>query len=155
MQFFTLLILLLAPLAAQCATPEAGSHAETDQKADWSITPDLALPNVLILGDSISIEYMQNMRVIVATLKTTGAKLIFATTTPVVSETKNPLRTPQAPLAYNGAAVKIMQENQIAVNDLYAYCLPNLGEWQLPKNVHFKPAGSDALATQVATIIAE
>jgi lysophospholipase L1-like esterase len=49
----------------------------------------------------------------------------------------------------------IMEENQIRVNDLYAYGLPHLAEWQLPGNVHFKPKGSTALAKQVASVIAE
>ncbi|MDF7823590.1 sulfatase-like hydrolase/transferase [Pontiellaceae bacterium B12227] len=222
------------------AAPEAGSHAETNRKTDWTFTPDAALPNVLILGDSISIgytrqvrellkgkanvyrpvnadgtrpkncngtvvglkvaepmlkahewsvihfnwglhdlkhvkkpytniksndpndpqqstpqEYEANLREIVQALRKTDARLVFATTTPVVPGTLNPLRTPEAPVEYNAIAVKIMEENQIRMNDLHAYCLPNLAEWQQPKNVHFTPMGQQALAERVAAVISE
>ncbi|MEN8662940.1 MAG: SGNH/GDSL hydrolase family protein [Lentimonas sp.] len=218
------------------AAPEAGSLAEIDKHSDWTFTPDPNLPNVLILGDSISIgytlqvrhlskgkanvfrpmssngkrrvncggtiagvknidnwlavvprwdvihfnwglhdlkhvkkpgtseksndpkdptqatleEYAANLQVIVDKLKATDAQLIFATTTPVVSGTLNPLRIPKTVVRYNEAAVKIMDANEIPVNDLYGCMLPNLEKWQLPRNCHFKPQGSDELAKQVA-----
>ena len=236
----TISTLISALLFASVATaaPEAGSSVEKDKALVWTFTPDPALPNVLILGDSISIgytlqvrellqgkanvfrpmrrnrrlncngtgfgvanlgtwlagqkwdvihfnwglhdlkhvktagsndksndpndptqatleEYAKNMETIVGKLKATGARLVFATTTPVVPGTLNPLRTPEAPVRYNAAALEIMEANDIRVNDLYAFCKPHLKEWQLPKNVHFKPAGSEALAKQVAAVIAE
>ncbi|MDP4878472.1 MAG: SGNH/GDSL hydrolase family protein, partial [Opitutales bacterium] len=99
--------------------------------------------------------YTKNMEIIVEKLKASGARLVFATTTPVVPETLNPLRTPEAPVEYNAAAVEIMHANNITINDLHSFALPHLAEWQLPKNVHFKPAGSQALAKQVAKAISE
>ena len=48
-----------------------------------------------------------------------------------------------------------MKENNVAVNDLYTFCLPQLDKIQLPKNVHFKPEGSTALAKEVAQKITE
>ncbi len=220
------------------AAPEKGSTAEKKKRPDWKCTPDETLPNVLILGDSISIgytlqvrkllegqanvfrpvtpdgkrpvncsgttfglnrcgdlltkhewdiihfnwglhdlkhvkkagghdksndpngpvqcapkDYETNLRKIVTELRQTGAKLIFATTTPVVPGTLNPLRTPEAPIEYNTIATKIMAENEIRVNDLHALSLPHLAEWQMPKNVHFKAAGSQALAEEVAKVI--
>jgi len=98
-------------------------------------------------------EYAENLQTIITALKKTQAQLIFATTTPVVKGTLNPLRTPEAPLKYNAVAVKIMQEHDIQVNDLYTFCLPHLKKWQLSKNVHFKPEGSEALAKKVAEVI--
>ncbi|MDQ8195650.1 SGNH/GDSL hydrolase family protein [Coraliomargarita sp. SDUM461004] len=233
-------VLLCACTFSLHGVPEVGSDAEFDRKTDWTFTPDAALPNVLILGDSISIgytrqvrellqgkanvyrpmsddgthprncfgtdvglkicqpmlqahqwdvihfnwglhdlkhvkqahtnqksndpkdpqqstpqEYDQNLREIVRELRKSDARLIFATTTPVVPGTLNPLRTPEAPVEYNAIAVKIMAENQIRVNDLHAYCLPNLAEWQKPMNVHFKPKGSQAIAERVAAVISE
>jgi acyl-CoA thioesterase-1 len=47
--------------AAPAGTPETGSRAEK-RKDDLRFTPDPALPNVLILGDSISIGYHQAVR---------------------------------------------------------------------------------------------
>ena len=100
-------------------------------------------------------QYSKNLEEIVKKLKATGAKLIFATTTPVVPGTKSPLREPEAPGKYNEAAVKIMAANGIKVNDLYGFVLPQIEKLQLPKNVHFKPEGSKALAEQVAKAIDE
>ena len=99
--------------------------------------------------------YTKNMETIVKKLQATGAKLIFATTTPVTPGTTNPLREPTSPAIYNAAALKVMKENNIAVNDLYTFCLPQLDKIQLSKNVHFKPEGSTALAKEVAQKITE
>lgn len=218
--------------------PETGSKSETSGKLLWKFTPDPALPNVLILGDSISIgytlqvrellqgkadvfrptsadgskpqnclgttfgvekidgwlagnkwavihfnwglhdmkhvaapgadenssqahdpvqatveEYRRNLEAIVRKLEATGAKLIFATTTPVAEGTTNPLREADAPARYNAAALQIMQAHGIAVDDLFTLCEPQLAKLQTPKNVHFKPAGYQALAAQVAATI--
>lgn len=100
-------------------------------------------------------QYAENLEKIVVKLEATGAKLIFATTTPVVVGTTNPLREADAPSQYNTAALKIMKAHGIEVNDLFGLCQPHLAEWQLPKNVHFKPAGSQAMAKQVAGVIGE
>lgn len=217
-------------------TPEAGSQAEKKTRTQWTITPDPSLPNVLILGDSISIgytlqvrkllqgkanvlrpgngnnpvncsgttfgveqidqwlngrqwaiihfnwglhdlkhvtapgtsnnsnkagdpvqatveEYRKNLEAIVARLKPTGARLIFATTTPVAPETTNPLREPDAPARYNAVALKIMETNGIRVNDLHAFCEPHLQKWQQPKNVHFNREGYEAMAKEIADVI--
>lgn len=231
---------IFAITASLHAAPEKGSDVEKNKKISWTFTPDAALPNVLILGDSISIGYTlqirellkgkanvyrpvnakgtrpvncsgtlfglqrcngilkahqwdvihfnwglhdlkhvkkagthdksndpksprqaspevyeANMQKIVAALRKTNARLVFATTTPVVKGTLNPLRTPEDPIEYNGVATKIMEKNKIRVNDLHAHSLPHLAKWQLPKNVHFKAEGSQALAKQVAKVITE
>jgi acyl-CoA thioesterase-1 len=218
--------------------PGDGSRAEGQGKTAWSFEPDPALPNVLILGDSISIgytlqvrellegkanvfrpvspdgtrpvncqgttfsltqldswlagrdwavihfnwglhdlkhvtaagtannsrkatdpyqatvdEYRRNLEALVGKLKATGAPLVFATTTPVPAEASGPLREVDAPMRYNAAAVSIMNANGITVNDLFAFCEPQLEKLQRPRNVHFKPEGSAALAHQVAAAI--
>lgn len=99
--------------------------------------------------------YTKNMEEIVKKLKATGATLIYATTTPVVPGCNNPLREPESPGKYNEAAVKIMTEHKITVNDLYTFCLPQLEKIQQPKNVHFTDAGSSLLAKEVAQKITE
>ena len=48
--------------AARTRAPEKGSAAEKPGAADWTFEPDPALPNVLILGDSISIGYTLEVR---------------------------------------------------------------------------------------------
>ena len=41
----------------------------------------------------------------------------------------------------------------MAINDLYDFAKPKLGEIQKPANVHFTPEGSKALAGKVAAEI--
>lgn len=100
-------------------------------------------------------QYKKNMEVIVKKLKATGAKIIFATTTPYPDDVQGVLRDPGMPEKYNRTAVKIMNKNDIIVNDLYAFMLPRMNEMQLEKNVHFKPEGYKALATKVKERILE
>ncbi len=99
--------------------------------------------------------YEANLRQLVARLKASGAKLIWATTTPVPEGKLNPPRRPADVVSYNAAAARVMREAGITVNDLYAFALPRLSEVQLPANVHFRPQGSVKLARQVATVITE
>lgn len=100
-------------------------------------------------------QYKKNLEEIVGKLKMTGAKLIFATTTPYPDVTNGPLRKPGMSAKYNKAAVKIMNRNNIEINDLYAFMLPRMTELQLPNNVHFNPEGYKALAEKVAERIEE
>jgi dienelactone hydrolase len=90
---------------------------------------------------------------LVAKLKATGARLVFATTTPVVPDSAGPLRHPADPVRYNAAARRIIRGDTAEVNDLYVFSLPRLAEIQRPNNVHFTPEGSKLLAEQVATKI--
>jgi lysophospholipase L1-like esterase len=93
-------------------------------------------------------EYETQLREIVKKLKQTGATLVFCTTTPVPEGCK-PLRETTAPQVFNAIGKKIAQENDIAINDLYAFALPKLAEIQRPANVHFSNEGSAVLAEQV------
>lgn len=227
----TWLMLSLSPV---CSAFEAGSQAE-ERRSAWSFTPDPALPNVLILGDSISIGYTlrvrellrgkanifrpltadggkalncegtklsvgkldewlagrpwavihanwglhdlkrvkppgadattpleyqtsltaydKNLRRIMEKLKATGARVVFATTTPVPAGVDNPPRDPADVLRYNAAALYVMRELDVPTSDLYNLCLPRLGGLQQPRNVHFTDAGSNVLALAVAACI--
>lgn len=98
-------------------------------------------------------QYGKNLRIIVAKLKGTGAKLIFATTTPYPDKPGGPLRRADQPAQYNDVAREIMVENEIPLNDLHRFVQPRMEELQLPRNVHFKPSGSRALADQVVARI--
>lgn len=100
--------------------------------------PQVALP-----------DYEKNLTELVARLKRTGAKLVWCSTTPV-PEGCQPMRLPEDVPRYNAVAAKIMQANQIPIDDLYSFALPRLAQIQLPKNVHFTPDGSKVLGTEVA-----
>ena len=100
-------------------------------------------------------QYKQNIEIIVEKLKATEAKIIFATTTPYPDVVEGPLRKPGMPVKYNREAVKIMNKNNIIINDLYAFMLPRMSELQLPNNVHFTETGSFELAKKVTERINE
>ncbi len=98
-------------------------------------------------------DYEKNLRELVKQLKQTNAKLIWCATTPVPDARLNPPRKDSDVQAYNAVAKKVMDENKIPTNDLYAYTLPKLADVQLPANVHFKKEGYEFLAKKVAKII--
>ena len=94
--------------------------------------------------------YEKQLRVLVKKMKATGAKLIFATSTPVPEGKLKPFRSGADVVRYNEAALRVMKENRIAVDDLYAFIKPKMAELQLPANVHFNAEGCKALAEEVA-----
>jgi acyl-CoA thioesterase-1 len=98
-------------------------------------------------------EYEANLKKLVAQLKKTGATLIWASTTPVPEGDLKPPRSNDDVIKYNEIAAKIMAENDIQIDDLYAFALPQLKEIQRPVNVHFTGKGSAELAKQVAASI--
>ena len=97
-------------------------------------------------------EYEKNLRALVASLKQTGAKLIFATTTPVPAGSAG--RVEHSEIPYNVAASRVMKENGVAVDDLHAFVVARQDTIQLPKNVHFTNDGSAQLADAVVASIA-
>jgi len=96
--------------------------------------------------------YERYLRLIVKRMRATGAQLIWATTTPF-PEGVVPERRPADVAIYNAAARRVMDPNGIAIDDLNALAARRLSEIQLPKNVHFTPAGGEVLAAQVAASI--
>ena len=100
-------------------------------------------------------EYETNLRRLVARLKKTGARLIWASTTPVPNAKLSPPRKNSDVIAYNAAARGIMVEHDIAINDLYQVALPRLAEMQRPANVHFTNEGYQRLAEQASAAVLE
>jgi acyl-CoA thioesterase-1 len=96
--------------------------------------------------------YTANLEILVKQLKATGAKLIFATTTPFPAGVK-PFRLPEDAVRYNAAALSVIRANNIQVNDLYQLVLPKLNALQKRRNVHFNQEGSKVLGEQVADVI--
>jgi acyl-CoA thioesterase-1 len=97
--------------------------------------------------------YERNLAALVKTMKATGARLIWASTTPVPEGKLSPPRKNDDVIAYNAAARRLMEGQGIAINDLYAFALPRLKQIQRPVNVHFTDEGSQALAEEVARAI--
>jgi acyl-CoA thioesterase-1 len=99
-------------------------------------------------------QYGRNLREIVAKLNKTGARLIWANTTPVPDAKTNPPRQNADVIAYNMVARRIMEEKGIPIDDLYGLVQPRLAAVQLPANVHFTTDGYAVLGERVAAAIA-
>ncbi len=95
--------------------------------------------------------YEKNLREFTARLKKTGARVIFATTTPVPSKTTG--RVEGSERAYNAVAVKVAREAGATVNDLHSFVVKHRDGQQRPNNVHFTVEGYDQLAAEVAKTI--
>src|SRR4051812_36599224 len=95
--------------------------------------------------------YEANLRLIVGRLKQTGAKLIWASTTPVPGGSSGRVKDDEQ--KYNTVAAKVMRENDIAIDDLWQIAHANQATLQRPKNVHFTDDGYRELAGSVARSI--
>jgi len=94
-------------------------------------------------------EYRANLEAIGRRLVATGARVIFATTTPFPDHTR-PYRDPADCARYNAEARAVLEPLGVAVNDLAVLAAPHLERWQKPVNVHFTDEGSRALGCAVA-----
>ncbi len=99
-------------------------------------------------------QYADNLRELIKQMKATGATLIFATTTPVPKDGNiSPTRRFDSIPARNEVARKVMEENGVAVNDLYAVVLPVREKIGRENDVHFGAEGYDLLAKHIADAI--
>lgn len=99
-------------------------------------------------------EYAANLRTLIAQMKATGANLIFATTTPVPKDGNlSPGRRFDSIPERNKIAARVMEENGVAIDDLYAVMLPQMEKLGRPNDVHFSTDGYEVLATAVAASI--
>ncbi|MGH8730449.1 MAG: GDSL-type esterase/lipase family protein, partial [Burkholderiales bacterium] len=98
-------------------------------------------------------DYETRLGDIIARLQKTGAKLIWASTTPIPrDEAKKQI--PESIVERNAIAVRLAEQRGIAVNDLFAFITPHLATTQNPNDVHFNPRGYELLGQQVARAIA-
>ena len=94
-------------------------------------------------------EYERNLRQLVKQLQASGARLVWASTTPVGS-----LATTDAEVVrYNAVAKKVMDENKIPIDDLYAVAKPQLDKIQKGDGLHFEAEGCKLLAKSVVESI--
>jgi acyl-CoA thioesterase-1 len=107
-------------------------------------------------GHQVSLEdYEKNLSQIVTKFKTSGAALIWCSTTPVPAGKVDPTRQPDDVVKYNETARQVMIKNGVAIDDLFATALPRLADIQMPHNVHYTKEGYAELAKQVAASIEE
>jgi acyl-CoA thioesterase-1 len=99
-------------------------------------------------------QYEANLRLLVRRLKKSGAALVWCATTPVPEGAVG--RTPDGEVAYNAAALRVMRDEKVAVNDLWSFVGPpdkRLAMGGRPKDVHYTDAGSRALAGEVVKAV--
>ncbi len=97
--------------------------------------------------------YAANLEKIIAQLERTGAKLIWARTTPPASGENKEKFTAQQCAKVNRIADAIMRKHGILEDDLYAAVAPHLAELQNKNDVHFTNAGYEIMGHQVAARI--
>lgn len=95
-------------------------------------------------------QYGRNLSMLVEILETTGARLIWASTTPVMSRSGKRF---EDIAVRNAVAEKIMTARNITINDLYTFTLPRVQAWQTPDQVHFNNEGNAQLGTRVSECI--
>jgi len=107
-------------------------------------------------------EYTTNLETLITRLNTTGAKLIYATTTPVphngiFNTTFDWVGNVNS---YNAAALGVMKQHSIPIDDLFSAVTAVCGvppyqncSIQLPNNVHYQLSGYELLAQHVAKSI--
>ena len=89
-------------------------------------------------------DYTQRLEELVERMTKTGARLIWANTTPIPDDAAQK-QTAASIVERNQAAAEVMAKHHIAVDDLFGAVTPKLTELQLPNNVHFKEEGYDFL----------
>jgi hypothetical protein len=66
-------------------------------------------------------QYEKNLRELVKKFKATGAKVIWASTTPITGN--DGILVAGSEIEYNKIAAKVMKENNISINDMHAHAL--------------------------------
>jgi lysophospholipase L1-like esterase len=96
-------------------------------------------------------DYEQRLEQFVQRLRATGARLIWASSTPLPAESS--YGSDAAIVARNEIAARLMRKHGIAINDLYAYVAPRLNDFQKTNDVHFSEAGYEYFGARVAAEI--
>lgn len=104
-------------------------------------------------------EYVGFMKKVARVLRSTGATVIFATTTPV-SDDKCNFPGPMPPAhrnddirAYNKAVLKAFESENILINDLFSLIWPNKEQYLLDDKIHPNEKGVQLLAEAVSQAI--
>ena len=107
--------------------------------------------------------YEERLEMLVRRIKQTGARMIWATTTPPCPEPEVTMRrqfktdvviSPELEKAYLDAARRVMERHGVSINDLNALIRPDLDKYSPdPADVHFTAEGSARLGAQVVRSI--
>lgn len=97
-------------------------------------------------------DYSSRLEQLIERMKKTGAKLIWASTTPI-PDSPDGKQAAASIVERNKAAAAVMEKHGITTDDLFAAITPKLSEMQPPNDVHFTAQGYDFLGQTVATAI--
>jgi len=97
-------------------------------------------------------DYAQRLEQLIGRMKKTGARLVWATTTPIPDDPAKK-QTAASIVERNAAAAELMKKHGVATDDLFAAITPHLAEMQNPNDVHFNNKGYDFLGETVAKAI--
>ena len=109
-------------------------------------------------------EYIHFLKRIIAEIRRNGAEIIFATTTPILNSgaaldnTGTGVKINYSNdwvTKYNDAAKKLMAEENITVNDLYALMLKDKNYYKCEDMLHLTEEGTKVCAEQAARLISE
>ncbi len=104
-------------------------------------------------------EYVKNMKRILRVLKSTGAKVIFATTTPVSDEKKNlvgpmpPAHRNEDVIEYNAAVLDAFRNEDVIINDLFSIMYDEKEKYLSQDMIHPNEEGVKLLGNAVAQAI--
>ena len=99
-------------------------------------------------------DYTARLEQLVQRMKQNGAKVIWASTTPIPDNPEQK-QTAASIVERNAAAAEVMHKHGVAIDDLFGFITPRLAEMQRPKDVHFKDEGYDLLGQKVAESITD
>lgn len=97
-------------------------------------------------------DYTQRLEQLIERMKKTGARLIWASTTPI-PDSPDGKQTAASIVERNKAAAGVMKKHDVLTDDLFAAITPRLAELQPPNDVHFNAKGYDFLGETVAASI--
>jgi lysophospholipase L1-like esterase len=94
-------------------------------------------------------DYTTRLEKLVRRMQKTGARLVWASTTPI-PDLPAKKQTAASIVERNAAAAGLMRRHGIAINDLFTAVTPHLPTMQRPEDVHFNGEGYEFLGRTVA-----
>ncbi len=99
-------------------------------------------------------EYLHGLRKIIKYAQDRGAKVIFATTIPIYKDSNTKIVfNNEDVVKYNNAALKLMKELDVEVNDLYSLMLKGDKYYKCDDMLHLTQEGSKVCAKQISDLL--
>ncbi|MDC0262098.1 SGNH/GDSL hydrolase family protein [Planctomycetaceae bacterium] len=97
-------------------------------------------------------DYSHRLEQLVERMRKTGAKLVWASTTPIPDDVTKK-QTAASIVDRNATAAQIIAKHGVVTNDLFTAITPHLEQMQKPNDVHFNASGYEFLGQRVADAI--